>query len=494
MAALNDLTIAAALDGLKKKEFTATELTKAHVTAMEKCRPLNVFITETPERALADAAESDKRYAAGNTKLLDGIPVGVKDNFCVTNVRTTAGSQILHNFVPPYESTVSGKLWNAGAVCMGKMNMDEFAMGSSNTTSWFGPVINPWSGPDPANANRKLVPGGTSGGSTAGTAARCVMGATGSETGGSIRQPAHLCGVVGLKPTYGRCSRFGVVAYGSSLDCPSLTTRSVTDIALMLEATAGWDPNDSTSINVPVPDYRAALTGNIKGLKVGIPKEYYIDGIPKPIINAWDRHIETLKKLGAEIVSISLPHTKYAVPTYYIIAPAEASSNLARYDGVRYGLRVPGKDLTEQYENTRAQGFGKEVRRRIIVGTHVLSAGYYDAYYLKAQRVRRKIYEDFVEAYKKCDVIFAPSAPSLSFAIGEKTDDPIQMYLEDVFTIPTSLAGLPGINIPCELSEAEKLPVGLQFMGRHFEESTILNAAFALEQALNLNPVPPFKA
>lgn len=495
MTKLTDLTIAAALDGFKKKEFTPTEVAMAHVAAAEKVQQqTNAFVTLTPDRALADAKASDARYAAGNPLPLDGVPTALKDNFCSAGIRTTAGSKILDNFVPPYESTVSTMLNNAGVVNIGKANMDEFAMGSSTTTSYSGPTINPWSGAEPKNASRKLVPGGTSGGSTAAVAARCVMGATGSETGGSVRQPAHLCGVVGLKPTYGRCSRFGVIAYGSSLDCPSVTTRTVTDTALMLQAMAGHDPHDSTSINLPVPDYRAALKGDIRGLRVGIPKEYYIDGVPAAIQGAWDRGIETLKQLGAEIVSISLPHTKYAVPCYYIIAPAEASSNLARFDGIRYGLRVPGKDLTEQYENTRGEGFGKEVRRRIIVGTYALSSGYYDAYYIKAMKVRRLIANDFIEAYKQCDVIFAPSAPSLSFAIGEKTDDPIQMYLEDVFTIPTSLAGLPGINVPFELSAEEKLPVGLQFMGRHFEEATILNAAYALEQAVKLDIKPPFSA
>jgi aspartyl-tRNA(Asn)/glutamyl-tRNA(Gln) amidotransferase subunit A len=503
MTKLTDLSVLAAIEGLKKKKFSATELTQAHITAMEHCRPLNVFITETPDRALADAKASDARYASGTARMLDGIPVGVKDNFCTTGILTTAASNILHNFVPPYESTVTQRWWDAGAVCMGKINMDEFAMGTASNTGHKGPVINPWTGADPANANRKLTAGGTSGGSVAATAARCVMGALGSDTGGSIRQPAALTSTVGLKPTYGRSSRFGVIAFASSLDCPAVCARDVRDTALLFQAYAGHDANDSTSVNVPVQDYMKALTGpeagNVKGLRVGVPKEYRIDGADPVIMQNWDNGIKLLREAGAEIVDVSLPMTKYGVAAYYIVAPAECSSNLARFDGVRYGLRVPGKDLAEQYENTRGAGFNKEVRRRIMVGTYALSSGYYDAYYLQAQKVRRIIFDDFKKAFEKCDVMLTPTSPSLPFGLNEKMDDPIQLYLEDVFTIPVSMAGLPAVSVPGGLSAKEGLPMGLQIIGKHFDEATILNVALALEQAVVAQnggplPKPPFCA
>lgn len=494
MTNLTHISVAAALEGLKKKQFSALELTDAHIKAVEACRPLNIFITETPDVARRQAQEADQRYAAGTARALDGIPIGVKDNFCTKDILTTAASNILHNFVPPYESTVTERMWNAGAVCLGKVNMDEFAMGTASISGHKGPVINPWTGKDPASAARKLVAGGTSGGSVAAVAARCAMGALGSDTGGSVRQPAALCAVVGLKPTYGRSSRWGVIAYASSLDCPAVTARDVRDTALLFQAYAGWDPKDSTSVNTPTADYAGALTGNIKGKKIGIPKEYRIDGVPTAIAEAWDKGIKLLQQAGAEIVEVSLPHTKYGVAAYYVIAPAEVSSNLARYDGVRYGLRVSGKDLLDQYELTRGAGFCKESRRRIMVGTYALSAGYYDAYYIKAQKVRRKIFEDFKAAFTQCDYMLTPTSPSIPFAIGEKMDDPIQLYLEDVFTIPVSLAGLPAVSVPAMLSPAEGLPIGLQIVGKHFDEAGVLNTALALEQAVGQQFAPPFMA
>lgn len=494
MANLTELSVAAALEGLKKKEFSALDLTEAHIKAMEQCRPLNVYITETPERAREQAKAADARYKDGKPLLVDGIPIGVKDNFCTNGILTTAASNILHDFVPHYESTVTQRMWDNGAVCLGKVNMDEFAMGTASISGHKGPVINPWTGADPANAVRKLVAGGTSGGSVAAVAARCAMGALGSDTGGSVRQPGALCGVVGLKPTYGRSSRWGVIAYASSLDCPAITARDVRDTTILFQAYAGWDAKDSTSVNVPTADYVKALSGNIKGKKIGIPKEYRIDGAPKSIMDAWERGAQLLKDAGAEIVEVSLPHTKYGVAAYYVIAPAEVSSNLSRYDGVRYGLRKTGKDLLDQYELTRGAGFCKETRRRIMVGTYALSAGYYDAYYIKAQKVRRKIFDDFQNAFKQCDYLLTPTSPSVAFAIGEKMDDPIQLYLEDVFTIPVSLAGLPAVSVPVGLSEAEKLPIGLQLVGNHFDEAGLMNVALALEQAVNTAFVPPFKA
>jgi aspartyl-tRNA(Asn)/glutamyl-tRNA(Gln) amidotransferase subunit A len=487
MTALTDLTIAEARDGLRKKNFSAKELARAHVAAVEKARDLNAFITETPERALAGAEASDARIAKGEARLLDGIPLAIKDLFCTSGILTTAASHILDGFKPPYESTVTTNLWNAGAVLLGKTNLDEFAMGSSNMTSYYGPVKNPWWRP---GDNRALVPGGSSGGSAASVAARIAMAATGTDTGGSIRQPAGFCGIVGMKPTYGRCSRWGIVAFASSLDQAGPMTRCVRDAAIMLRAMAGHDEKDSTSVPRPVPDYEKALTGDVRGLKFGIPKEYRIDGMAPEIEKLWQQGISWLKAAGAEPVEISLPHTKYALPAYYIIAPAEASSNLARYDGVRFGLRVPGGSLDEMYENTRAEGFGAEVRRRVLIGTYVLSAGYYDAYYLKAQRVRALIARDFTEAYKKCDVILTPTAPSGAFAIGEKSDDPIAMYLNDVFTVTVNLAGLPGISVPAGLTQ-DGLPLGLQLIGRAFDEETLFRAAGVLESAAAFTAKPP---
>jgi aspartyl-tRNA(Asn)/glutamyl-tRNA(Gln) amidotransferase subunit A len=487
MSDFTDLTLSTARDGLKNKDFTAVELTRAHIAAIEDARGLNAFITETPDKALAQAAESDARLARGEGGTLEGLPIAIKDLFCTKDVLTTAGSHILDGFRPPYESTVTSKLWDAGAVCLGKLNMDEFAMGSANITSHYGPVINPWTQP---GENRKLVPGGSSGGSAASVAARLALAATGTDTGGSIRQPAGFCGIVGVKPTYGRCSRWGIVAFASSLDQAGPMTRSVRDAALMLGIMAGHDPKDSTSAPIAVPDFEAALTGDIRGLKIGIPKEYRVDNMPAEIDALWQRGIDWMKAAGAEPVEISLPMTKYALPTYYIIAPAEASANLSRYDGVRFGLRVPGDTLDKMYENTRAEGFGAEVKRRVLIGTYVLSAGYYDAYYLKAQRLRTLIARDFDQAFEKVDVILTPTAPSAAFAIGEKMDDPLAMYLNDVFTVPVNLAGLPGASVPAGLS-AEGLPLGLQVIGKAFDEATMLRVAGVLETAANFTAVPP---
>ena len=457
---------------------------------METARPLNAFITETPERALDMAAAADERLGRGEGRALDGIPIAVKDLFCTRDVLTTAASHILDGFTPPYELTVTEKLWNAGAVMLGKTNLDEFAMGSSNTTSHYGPVENPWRRP---GDNRPLVPGGSSGGSAAAVAARAALGATGTDTGGSIRQPASFCGIVGLKPTYGRCSRWGVVAYASSLDTPGPMARTVRDAAILLDAMAGHDPRDSTSAPLPVPDYEAALTGDVRGLKIGIPREYRVDGMPGEIETLWQQGIAWLRDSGAEPVEISLPTTKYALPAYYIIAPAEASSNLARYDGVRFGLRVPGDSLDDMYEMTRAAGFGAEVRRRVLVGTYVLSAGYYDAYYLKAQRVRTLIARDFAAAFERVDCLLTPTAPSAAFAIGDNSGDPIAMYLNDVFTVPVNLAGLPAISVPAGLS-GEGLPLGLQVIGRAFDEETVLRVGEVLERAARFTHRPGFIA
>ncbi len=490
MSELTKLTIAEARDALADGELSATELTEAHIAAVEKVRPLNAFLVETPDKALEMAKAADALRGSAEAGVLNGIPLAIKDLFCTEGVATTAGSQILEGFTPTYESTVSANLWREGAVMLGKVNMDEFAMGSSNMTSAFGPVESPWRRP---GDNRALVPGGSSGGSAAAVAARCALGATGTDTGGSIRQPAAFVGIVGFKPTYGRCSRWGLVAFASSLDQAGPMTRTVRDSAIMLRAMAGHDPKDSTSVNRPVPDYEAALTGDVRGLKVGIPKEYRIDGMPEEIETLWRQGIDWLKAAGAEAVDISLPHTKYALPTYYIVAPAEASSNLARYDGVRYGLREPGESLDEMYEATRGAGFGAEVKRRVLIGTYVLSAGYYDAYYNKARRVRTLILNDFRQAYEKVDVILAPTSPSEAFAVGEKMDDPIAMYLNDVFTVPSSLAGLPAISVPAGLG-AEGLPLGLQLIGRAFDEETVLRVADVLEQAAGFDAEPTFLA
>ncbi|MGE5504687.1 MAG: Asp-tRNA(Asn)/Glu-tRNA(Gln) amidotransferase subunit GatA [Actinomycetota bacterium] len=487
MTDLTNLSIAEARDGLAKGEFTAVELTSAHVDAMARFKHLNAFITETPDLALEAAKASDMRRQAGQVGALEGIPLGIKDLFCTKGVQTTAASHILEGFVPQYESTVTANLARAGAVALGKLNLDEFAMGSANITSYFGPVENPWKRTsDPAT---KLVPGGSSGGSAAAVAARLCLGATGTDTGGSIRQPAAFCGIVGIKPTYGRCSRFGIVAFASSLDQAGPMARTVRDCAIMLGAMAGHDPMDSTSAPMAVPNFEAALTGDIRGLKVGIPKEYRPDGLNAEVEAVWSQGIEWLKAAGATPVEISLPHTKYALPTYYIIAPAECSSNLARYDGVRFGLRVEGKTLDDMYKKTRAAGFGKEVRRRILIGTYALSAGYYDAYYAKAQKVRRQIAEDFRKAYETVDVILTPTAPSAAFGQGENSDDPVTMWLNDVFTIPTSLAGLPGLSLPAGLS-SDGLPLGLQLIGRPFDEETVFKVAGVMEQAAAFSARP----
>ena len=495
MTALTSLTLAEARAGLRAKQFSAGELARAYIGAMEAARPLNAFITETPERALDMAAAADERLSHGAARPLDGIPIAVKDLFCTKGVLTTAASHILDGFRPPYESTVTEKLWEAGAVMLGKANLDEFAMGSSTTTSHYGPVENPWRrrSKDSLGDNRPLVSGGSSGGSAAAVAAHAALAATGTDTGGSIRQPASFCGIVGLKPTYGRCSRWGVVAYASSLDHPGPLARTVKDAAIMLGAMAGHDPRDSTSAALPVPDFEAALKGDISGLRIGIPKEYRADGMPAEIEALWQRGAEWLRDAGAEPVEISLPMTKYALPAYYIIAPAEASSNLARYDGVRFGLRVPGDSLDEMYERTRAAGFGAEVRRRVLIGTYVLSAGYYDAYYLKAQRVRALVARDFAAAFERVDCLLTPTAPSAAFAIGDQSDDPVAMYLNDVFTVPANLAGLPAISVPAGLSD-DGLPLGLQVIGRAFDEATVLRVGEVLERAANFTHRSSFVA
>lgn len=486
MTDLTKLTLARARDGLKTKEFSAAELTQAHIEAIEAASELNAYITVTGDQAREMAKASDARLAKGEAGALEGIPLGIKDLFCTKDVLTTASSHILDGFVPPYESTVTANLWNDGAVMLGKLNNDEFAMGSSNETSYYGPVINPWRR---KGSDTKIVPGGSSGGSSAAVAAHLCLGATATDTGGSIRQPAAFTGTVGIKPTYGRCSRWGVVAFASSLDQAGPIAKDVRDAAILLRSMASYDEKDSTSVDRPVPDYEASVGQSVKGLRVGIPKEYRVDGMPGEVEALWARGIEWLKAAGAEIVEVSLPHTKYALPTYYIVAPAEASSNLARYDGVRYGLRVPGKDITDLYERTRAAGFGAEVRRRVLIGTYVLSAGYYDAYYLKAQQVRTLIARDFTDAFSKVDVLLTPTAPSAAFGIGEKTADPLSMYLNDVFTVTVNLAGLPGISVPAGLS-SDGLPLGLQLIGRTFDEETLFRAAYALEQAADFRAEP----
>ena len=481
-------TLAAARAGLRAKTFTAVELTRAHLDAMGQARSLNAFITETPDQALAMAEASDARLAAGSEAPLEGIPLGIKDLYCTRGVRTTAGSHILETFVPPYESTITSQLWRDGAVMLGKLNMDEFAMGSSNETSHFGPVISPWR---KAGGNASLVPGGSSGGSAAAVAARLCLGATATDTGGSIRQPAAFTGTVGMKPTYGRCSRFGVVAFASSLDQAGPIARTVRDAAILMRSMAGHDPRDATSVNMPVPDYEAAVGRSIAGKVIGIPKEYRIGGMPSEIEHLWQTGIEWLKAAGATIRDITLPHTKYALPAYYIVAPAEASSNLARYDGVRYGLRVPGKDIADLYGKTRAAGFGREVRRRVMIGTYVLSAGYYDAFYVKAQKIRTLIRQDFERVYAEgVDAVLTPATPSAAFAVGEKaSDDPTEMYLNDVFTVTVNMAGLPGIAVPAGVS-AEGLPLGLQLIGRPFDEAELFALAEVMEQAAPRTSLP----
>jgi aspartyl-tRNA(Asn)/glutamyl-tRNA(Gln) amidotransferase subunit A len=480
MTDLTSLTLATALDGLAKGDFTSVELTGAFNSAIEAANPaLNAYVVTTPDKALDMAAASDARRAAGHAGALDGIPLGIKDLFCTEGVRTTACSNILGEFTPPYESTVTSQLWRDGAVMLGKLNLDEFAMGSSNETSRFGPVINPWKRSDGGNV--ALTPGGSSGGSAAAVAASLCLGATATDTGGSIRQPAAFTGTVGIKPTYGRASRWGIVAFASSLDQAGPIAKTVEDSAILLQSMCGHDPKDSTSLNVPVPDWRAAVGAGVQGMKIGIPKEYRVDGMPDEIEDLWAQGIAWLKDAGAEIVDISLPHTKYALPCYYIVAPAEASSNLARYDGMRYGARVAGQTLTETYEQTRAQGFGNEVKRRILIGTYVLSAGYYDAYYLRAQKVRACILDDFTQAWQQCDAILTPTAPSAAFGIGERMSDPISMYLNDVFTVTANLAGLPGISVPVAL-DRQGLPLGLQVVGKALDEATLFAVGGVLER------------
>jgi aspartyl-tRNA(Asn)/glutamyl-tRNA(Gln) amidotransferase subunit A len=484
---LTDLTIAEARDGLRGKSFTARELTQAHVDAIEAANAaLNAYVLPTPERALEMAAASDARLGKGEGGSLEGIPVGIKDLFCTRGVRTTACSHILDGFTPTYESTVTTNLWAEGAVMLGKLNNDEFAMGSSNETSHYGPVINPWRR---SGSDAKLVPGGSSGGSSAAVAARLCMGATATDTGGSIRQPAAFTGTVGIKPTYGRCSRWGIVAFASSLDQAGPIARTVRDAAILLKAMASHDPKDTTSVDAVVPDFEAAVGKGVKGLTIGIPKEYRMPGMAPEIEALWQQGIAWLRDAGAEIKEVSLPHTKYALPSYYIVAPAEASSNLARYDGVRYGLREPGADVLSMYENTREAGFGAEVKRRILIGTYVLSAGYYDAYYLKAQKVRTLIKRDFDQAFEGVDAILTPTTPGPAFALGEKSGDPVEMYLNDIFTVTVNMAGLPGISVPAGLS-SEGTPLGLQLIGRAFDEETLFRTAQVIEDAAGAKPKP----
>jgi aspartyl-tRNA(Asn)/glutamyl-tRNA(Gln) amidotransferase subunit A len=481
MTELTSLTLGEARDGLRSRRFSAAELADAHLAAMEAARALNAYVLETPEQARAMADAADARLAAGDARPLEGIPLGVKDLFATRDVRTTACSRILGDFAPPYESTVTANLWRDGAVMLGKLNNDEFAMGSSNETSCFGPVVNPWRR---RGANEGLVPGGSSGGSAAAVAARLCIGATATDTGGSIRQPAAFTGTVGIKPTYGRCSRWGIIAYASSLDQAGPIARTVRDSAILLHSMAGHDPKDTTSVDRPVPDYEAAVGRSVKGLKIGVPKEYRVDGMAPEIETLWEEGVRWLKAAGAEIIDVSLPHTKYALPAYYIVAPAEASSNLARYDGVRYGLRVPGRDVVDMYQKTRAQGFGKEVRRRVMIGTYVLSAGYYEAYYLRAQKVRTLIKRDFEACFAQgVNAILTPATPSPAFGIGEKGQaDPIEMYLNDVFTVTVNMAGLPGMALPAGLSP-QGLPLALQLIGRPFDEETLFALGQVIEDA-----------
>ncbi len=481
MTDLTSLTLSEARDGLAAKSFTSVELTDAHLKALEAARVLNAYVTETPDQARAMAQAADARIAKGEAGPLEGLPLGVKDLFATKDVRTTACSKMLGEFVPPYESTVTSQLWRDGAVMLGKLNNDEFAMGSSNETSHFGPVINPWRR-DGSDVN--LVPGGSSGGSAAAVAANLCLAATGTDTGGSIRQPAAFTGIVGVKPTYGRCSRWGVVAFASSLDQAGPFTRNVRDAAIMLRSMAGHDPKDTTSADIAVPDYEAAIGRSVKGMKIGIPKEYRIPGMPSEIEALWLKGAEYLKAAGAELVEVSLPHTKYALPSYYIVASAEASSNLARYDGVRYGLREAGRSIDEMYENTRAAGFGPEVRRRVMIGTYVLSAGYYDAYYLRAQKVRTLIKQDFENCFAQgVSAILTPATPSTAFGVGEKAGaGPIEMYLNDIFTVTVNMAGLPGIAVPAG-TDASGLPLGLQLIGRPFDEETLFTLGATIEES-----------
>ncbi len=483
MTDLTNLTLSAALDGMAAGDFSSEELTKAHIDACMDAADLNAFITTTFEHAMEGAKASDARRKSGTVGALEGAPLGVKDLFCTEGVKTTAASKILGEFTPTYESSITANMKADGMVMLGKLNLDEFAMGSANETSAFGPVINPW------RKDEDLVPGGSSGGSAAAVAAGICLGATATDTGGSIRQPASFTGTVGIKPTYGRCSRWGTVAFASSLDQAGPIAKTVKDSAILLGSMAGYDPKDSTSIDAPVPDWTKSCERSVKGLRIGIPKEYTIDGMPPEIQTLWDEGIAWMKDAGAEIVPITLPHTKYALPAYYIVAPAEASSNLARYDGMRYGARVDGADLNDTYEKTRAAGFGAEVQRRIMIGTYVLSAGYYDAYYLQAQKVRTRIVQDFENAWESCDAILTPTAPSAPFAVGRKVTDPVQMYLNDIFTVTTNLAGLPGISVPAGLDK-DGLPLGLQIIGKAMDEDTVFAAASALEKAAGFTARP----
>ena len=489
MSDLMKLTLASARDALRSGQITAVELTEVSLAAVEASKPLNAFVHDTSDIARAQAVAADLRLQAGDSPDMCGLPIGMKDLFCTKGVATQAASAILKGFKPEYESTVSQKLFDDGAVMVGKLNMDEFAMGSSNETSTYGNAVNPWK-----VDGRELTPGGSSGGSASAVAAETCLAATGTDTGGSIRQPAAFTGITGIKPTYGRCSRWGIVAFASSLDQAGPITKDVRDAAIMLEAMCGFDPKDSTSMNLPVPNFEAALTGDIRGKTIGIPKEYRVDGMPDALEALWSEGTAMLRDAGATVRDISLPHTKYALPAYYVIAPAEASSNLARYDGVRFGHRAKleaGDGITEMYEKTRAEGFGAEVQRRVMVGTYVLSAGFYDAYYNRARRVRALIKKDFDDAFASgVDAILTPSTPSAAFGLGEMADaDPVQMYLFDVFTVTVNLAGLPGISVPAGL-DSKGLPLGLQLIGRPWEEGDLLNTAFALEKAMGFNAKP----
>ena len=484
---LTGLTLAGARDGLRAREFSARELVAAHVEVVEALNPrINAFITVTSEAAMRQADAADVALAAGTAGPLAGLPIAIKDLFCTEGVRTTAGSLMLEGFVPPYESTVTANLLRDGAVFLGKTNLDEFAMGSSNMTSAYGAVENPWRA---AGSSQALVPGGSSGGSAAAVAARMALGATATDTGGSIRQPASFCGIAGIKPTYGRCSRYGIVAFASSLDQAGPVARTVEDCAILLGSMAGFDPRDSTSVDRPVPDFAAACARGVRGLRIGVPREYRAEGMPDAIEALWRQGLQWLREAGAEVVDVSLPHTKYGLATYYIVAPAEASSNLARYDGVRFGQRVEGADLTELYEQTRAAGFGTEVKRRIMIGTYVLSAGYYDAYYLRAQKVRALILRDFTEVFGQVDALLTPTAPSAAFAQGANMDDPVTMYLNDVFTVPASMAGVPAMSVPAGL-DAAGLPLGLQVIGRPFDEETVFAVGAAIERAAGAMTLP----
>lgn len=480
MSDLTKLTLSTAVKGLKAKDFSAREMTQAHLDVIEKANPaLNAYTLVTTEKALEMADASDAKLAKGEGGLLEGAPIGVKELFCTKDVRTTACSDILSNFVPTYESTVTQNLWDEGAVMLGKLNMDQFAMGSSNETSSFGNVVNPWRrNSDDAD----LTPGGSSGGSAASVAADMCLAATASDTGGSIRQPAAFTGTVGIKPTYGRASRYGMVAFASSLDQAGPITKNVEDAALMLEAMCSTDAKDSTSLHVETPKWTDSLSNGVKGMKIGIPKEYRVEGMSDEIEGLWQQGIEWLKAAGAEIVDVSLPHTKYALPAYYIVAPAEASSNLARYDGMRFGVRKEGSDLNDTYDTTRAEGFGDEVRRRLMIGAYVLSAGYYDAYYLKAQKVRQRILMDFQEAYKECDALLTPTCPSAAFGLGEKTADPVEMYLNDIFTVTANLAGLPAMSLPVSLDK-QGLPLSLQVIGKALDEESCFRVAKVIEES-----------